>query len=1043
MIPAYDRKINRKVRVFISSTFQDMQEERNIIVHSVFPRLRKVFAERMIDITEVDLRWGIPEEDSENSKILEICIGEVLRCTPFFVGIVGNRYGFIAPDDAISDLPPAYKKALGDDLPSGLSITELEMRAGVFVPNNVDFSCFFIKGEDNEDVRQPELMNLISSIKSSYEAHSYQNNDEFENSLFESLHRYISRMIPEQLSIPYNDRSYYSHLKIVKNNNYRYIPDNFMIAKIERIINEQRKVYIRGEKGLGKSACVSWLIYQEGMERNGDVFFHFAAAGNQSFKLDNIFHRLKLYLESVASITSIEEDPYNAVIDILTQKAAVTKRLVLFFDAMDQLSDVTAVYKFFALADINPNVHVVCSGVSNFPKISDELEVKLNKLSSDQIIQILKGSLNQYGKKMSRSMKARIISKENCSNPLYLQAFTSQLRMYGTYSTFEDFFEELINANNFGELFEIVVKRIKVYFKERRFSESLVDLGLAMIVYSNNGVRENELQDIVDFVPVARSVFLTALELFIIDDDGLIKFNHDLIIRTTKYILEATGENYQRTVAEKYITYFSGVSDDWRKYSELPFQLYILGKSEELKVILSDCNCFLYLMKNEYHPIIGYLSSLVEDQMSISLQLAVGFSDQNKIKAAEIMCQAGWYSAVISLLEPLVCNEALPRMQIHLLDIIARCKYKLALDYKDAAKTYVELLDFYKETYPNDKIGYASRAYLLGVTYKSMGKIELSHSILEDCANTCTEYSLHSAISAWIYDVYGSSCYNRGKLKKALEILDKSIYICTYLFGEISSELAWSYCYGWNTLYSVGDKTNAIEMVKNAYDIYDQIYLGRGSKLAWAAANAGTAEMVSANYKLAEEHYRFSIKENDCVLEEELRPHVYSLTSYANLANLYEKTKRHEEAKDTIQFALDQSKNKNGLLHVYTANIMLNQGIIEKDTKIIEEAIDIYNKQASVTPDLFFARVCLARIYALHKEDEKAKDTIRKCYDDYIKTDYETELIWFLILETLEKITGNLSEDMNDELDELYRFDDYEFYITHNNTSNVIIIPEI
>ena len=65
MIPAYDKKINRKVRVFISSTFADMQTERNIIVHSVFPRLRKEFSAKLIDITEVDLRWGIPEEDSD------------------------------------------------------------------------------------------------------------------------------------------------------------------------------------------------------------------------------------------------------------------------------------------------------------------------------------------------------------------------------------------------------------------------------------------------------------------------------------------------------------------------------------------------------------------------------------------------------------------------------------------------------------------------------------------------------------------------------------------------------------------------------------------------------------------------------------------------------------------------------------------------------------------------------------------------------------------------------------------------------------------
>ena len=188
MIPLYDNKINRKVRVFISSTFSDMQSERNMIVHSVFPRLRKAFSAKLIDITEVDLRWGIPEEDSENSRILEICIGEVLHCSPFFVGMIGDRYGSIAPEDAVSNLPPAYKKALGNEIPPRLSITELEMRAGVFIPKNVDFSCFLVKESVLKNpATQPEITNLISNIDSSYKLLSYSSDHEFEELLYSNL----------------------------------------------------------------------------------------------------------------------------------------------------------------------------------------------------------------------------------------------------------------------------------------------------------------------------------------------------------------------------------------------------------------------------------------------------------------------------------------------------------------------------------------------------------------------------------------------------------------------------------------------------------------------------------------------------------------------------------------------------------------------------------------------------------------------------------------------------------------------------------------
>lgn len=50
---------NRKARIFISSTFEDMKLERKTIVRQVFPRLRREFAKSYIDIVEIDLRWGV------------------------------------------------------------------------------------------------------------------------------------------------------------------------------------------------------------------------------------------------------------------------------------------------------------------------------------------------------------------------------------------------------------------------------------------------------------------------------------------------------------------------------------------------------------------------------------------------------------------------------------------------------------------------------------------------------------------------------------------------------------------------------------------------------------------------------------------------------------------------------------------------------------------------------------------------------------------------------------------------------------------------
>ena len=46
----------RAMRVFVSSTFRDMQAEREELVKRVFPKLRRICEARAVTWTEVDLR---------------------------------------------------------------------------------------------------------------------------------------------------------------------------------------------------------------------------------------------------------------------------------------------------------------------------------------------------------------------------------------------------------------------------------------------------------------------------------------------------------------------------------------------------------------------------------------------------------------------------------------------------------------------------------------------------------------------------------------------------------------------------------------------------------------------------------------------------------------------------------------------------------------------------------------------------------------------------------------------------------------------------
>ena len=51
-----------------------------------------------MNLYEVDLRWGITEEEGLHGKQIQLCLDEVDRCRPFFIGMLGQRYGW-APEE--------------------------------------------------------------------------------------------------------------------------------------------------------------------------------------------------------------------------------------------------------------------------------------------------------------------------------------------------------------------------------------------------------------------------------------------------------------------------------------------------------------------------------------------------------------------------------------------------------------------------------------------------------------------------------------------------------------------------------------------------------------------------------------------------------------------------------------------------------------------------------------------------------------------------------------------------------------------------------
>ena len=80
----------RSVRVFVSSTFRDMQAERDELIKRVFPQLRRLCETGGVAWSEVDLRWGVTDEQKAEGAVLPICLAEIERTRPYFIGLLGE-----------------------------------------------------------------------------------------------------------------------------------------------------------------------------------------------------------------------------------------------------------------------------------------------------------------------------------------------------------------------------------------------------------------------------------------------------------------------------------------------------------------------------------------------------------------------------------------------------------------------------------------------------------------------------------------------------------------------------------------------------------------------------------------------------------------------------------------------------------------------------------------------------------------------------------------------------------------------------------------
>ncbi len=155
----------RRYNIFISSTFKDMDYERDIIKFRVIPELNRRYRDDRIELQAIDLRLGVntahlSEEESER-KVLSVCTSCIDSARPFFIGLIGHRYGWVPSEkrwqEFIASLSEDEAQLLSDT--AGCSVTEMEIVYGALSQSKFDNShvLFFLRDEDSYKNIPPEI----------------------------------------------------------------------------------------------------------------------------------------------------------------------------------------------------------------------------------------------------------------------------------------------------------------------------------------------------------------------------------------------------------------------------------------------------------------------------------------------------------------------------------------------------------------------------------------------------------------------------------------------------------------------------------------------------------------------------------------------------------------------------------------------------------------------------------------------------------------------------------------------------------------------
>ena len=645
-IPA-DSDQDRGVRVFVSSTFLDMQGERDELVRTTFLDLRRQFRERGVGLLEVDLRWGVTEQD----VTLDVCLSEVNRCKPYFIGLLGQRYGTLLTDTELTPELLADFPVLRDGV--GRSLTEIEIMQGVLNdPDTAKRALFFERDpawldtvgqeqralfEETTEEARAKLADLKTRIRHSVATvQEYTTPKDVGDAVKAALGAALEESFPEADAPDAFTRTHRLHAAYARDRLGPHIGAELYLDRLDQWISQADAppLLITGASGGGKSKLIAkWLQAQRAKFSDDIMFAHYLGASSDSADPMQVMRRLWEHLnratgESVdlpggdADLTDVTSGLVQRIAQANVFAQRNDCRILIALDGLDKLASESNLRWLPSV--LAPGVKLVASSLDGEAKDAALTRgwtvLEINPLDAAGQSAFIASTLKLWGKSdLPPARKQQILAHALAGLPLFLKTVLEELRVSATNAVLDARLGDYLKARTMPDLFEGVLERL-----ERECGQALVARALPLIEASRAGLEETEIIAITGATPLAWAKLRNGLGDSLRDQAGRVAFAHDYLSQAVNAHYLATGDTRRAThlaIADE----LDNHEPDERQAEELPYQLEKAEAWDRLEALLIDLDRFELLRTRGDAELLSYWLPLKERGRDAEALLGAAF----------------------------------------------------------------------------------------------------------------------------------------------------------------------------------------------------------------------------------------------------------------------------------------------------------------------------------------------------------------------------------------------------------------------------------